>query len=38
MWEQVFDGYCPESKLDGEKVRMRLMPTISLKAKKTGCR
>jgi hypothetical protein len=22
MWNQLFDGYCPESSLDGEKVRM----------------
>ena len=24
MWNQIFDGYCPECKLNGEDVPMRL--------------
>jgi hypothetical protein len=36
MWDQFFDGYCPESKLDGEKVRMRLNAHDFFESEKTG--
>jgi hypothetical protein len=36
MWNQFFDGYCPESKLDGEKVRMRLNANDFFESEKTG--
>jgi hypothetical protein len=36
MWNQLFDGYCPESKLDGEKVRMRLNAHDFFESEKTG--
>jgi hypothetical protein len=36
MWDQLFDGYCPESKLDGEKVRMRLNANDFFESEKTG--
>src|ERR1700733_1613153 len=36
MWNQFFDGYCPESKLNGEKVRMRLNAHDFFESEKTG--
>jgi hypothetical protein len=36
MWDQFFDGYCPESKLNGEKVRMRLNANDFFESEKTG--
>ncbi len=36
MWDHFFDGYCPESKLDGEKVRMRLNAHDFFESEKTG--
>jgi hypothetical protein len=36
MWDQFFDGYCPESKLDDEKVRMRLNVHDFFESEKTG--
>jgi hypothetical protein len=36
MWDQLFDGYCPESKLLGEKVRMRLNANDFFESEKTG--
>jgi hypothetical protein len=36
MWDQFFDGYCPESKLAGEKVRMRLNSNDFFESEKTG--
>jgi len=36
MWDQRFDGYCPESKLEGEKVRMRLNANDFFESEKTG--
>ncbi len=36
MWDQFFDGYCPESKLKGEKVRMRLNANDFFESEKTG--
>jgi hypothetical protein len=36
MWSQLFDGYCPESSLDGEKVRMRLNSNDFFESEKTG--
>ena len=36
MGSQFFDGYCPESRLDGEKVRMRLNPNDFFESEKTG--
>jgi hypothetical protein len=36
MWDQLFDGYCPESKLEGEKVRMRLNAHDFFESEKTG--
>ena len=36
MWNQVFDGYCPESKLDGDKVNMRLNAYDFFESEKTG--
>jgi hypothetical protein len=36
MWNQFFDGYCPESKLIGEKVRMRLNAHDFFEREKTG--
>ena len=36
MWNQVFNGYCPECKLNGEKVRMRLNAHDFYESEKTG--
>jgi len=36
MWDQLFDGCCPESKLYGEKVRMRLNAHDFFESEKTG--
>jgi hypothetical protein len=36
MWNQIFDGYCPESLLNGEKVRMRLNSNDFFESEKTG--
>lgn len=36
MWSQLFDGYCPESRLEGEKVRMRLNFHDFFESEKTG--
>jgi hypothetical protein len=36
MWNQIFDGYCPESSLDGEQVRMRLNSYDFFESEKTG--
>ncbi len=36
MWDQFFDGYCPESKLEGEKVKMRLNANDFFESEKTG--
>lgn len=36
MWNQLFDGYCPESRLEGEKVRMRLNSHDFFESEKTG--
>lgn len=36
MWDQFFDGYCPESKLEGEKVGMRLNADDFFESEKTG--
>lgn len=36
MWSQLFDGYCPESSLEGEKVRMRLNCHDFFESEKTG--
>jgi hypothetical protein len=36
MWNQIFDGYCPESRLEGEQVRMRLNSHDFFESEKTG--
>ncbi|MFI5138914.1 MAG: hypothetical protein ACHQIM_13910 [Sphingobacteriales bacterium] len=36
MWNKLFDGYCPESKLDGEKARMRLNANDFFESERTG--
>lgn len=36
MWDQFFDGYCPESKLNDEIVRMRLNANDFFESEKTG--
>jgi hypothetical protein len=36
MWDQFFDGYCPESKLNDEKVKMRLNSHDFFESEKTG--
>jgi len=36
MWNQLFDGYCPESKLLGERVKMRLNAHDFFESEKTG--
>jgi hypothetical protein len=36
MWNQLFDGYCPESKLKGEKVAMRLNAHDFFESEGTG--
>ena len=36
MWDQFFDGFCPESKLNGEKVRMRLNDDDFYESERTG--
>jgi hypothetical protein len=36
MWSQLFDGYCPECSLEGEKVRMRLNANDFFESEKTG--
>ena len=36
MWNQLFDGYCPESKLVGERVKMRLNANDFFESEKTG--
>ena len=36
MWDQLFDGYCPESKLAGEKIKMRLNENDFFESEKTG--
>lgn len=36
MWNQIFDGYCPESKLSDEKVPMRLNANDFFESEKTG--
>lgn len=36
MWTQIFDGYCPESKLSDEKILMRLNESDFFESEKTG--
>ena len=36
MWNKFFDGYCPESKLNNEKVPMRLNANDFFESEKTG--
>ena len=36
MWNQIFDGYCPECKLNGEDVPMRLNAHDFFESEKTG--
>jgi len=36
MWNQCFDGYCPESSLKGDKVKMRLNSNDFFESEKTG--
>ena len=36
MWNQVFNGYCPESKLEGDNVNMRLNANDFFESEKTG--
>ena len=36
MWNQIFDGYCPECKLNGEDVPMRLNANDFFESEKTG--
>jgi hypothetical protein len=36
MWNQIFNGYCPECKLNGEDVPMRLNAHDFYESEKTG--
>src|SRR5471030_3520850 len=36
MWNQIFNGYCPECKLNDEDVRMRLNSNDFFESEKTG--